>query len=203
MAELVCNVRPQSLIYVQFEVLNVKKLVLEQVYVNGIHALRQLDIRNNSSQSICIKLRSSLGSQIVWQLENENLASNIESVSPDSSSSSLSSLCDNKIQYPQRFNQLFNMIGHVDRLVIEPLSTEKIILAFLPDKKNVEKLNGGGAGQDGDVFVQSNENSRDSSFDFHEIKGLLFFFGYINNTTRARGLSGLQAVGCVSNMQSL
>jgi hypothetical protein len=92
----------------------VKKLVLDPVYVNGVHSLRRLDIRNLlSNHSITIKLRSNLGSQISWQLENENLANtepqgNFGALSSiNSSSSSLNSAEDSQTPYPQQFNQLF------------------------------------------------------------------------------------------------
>jgi hypothetical protein len=163
--------------------------------VNGIHALRRLDIRNLSpDHSITIKLRSNLASQIAWQLENENLA-RTEGIdgglsSMNSSSSSLNSIEERQTPYPQQFNQLFNHVGHVDYVVIEPRQVVKVILAFLPDEKRRSSTPSSSVrgGQEGaDVFVVSNENSRDSSFDFYDVKGLLFFFGY--KTTELRSLS--------------
>ncbi|KAF0517022.1 peroxisomal membrane protein mpv17 [Gigaspora margarita] len=57
-----------------FELMNMpSRLVLEKVYLNGLHALRHFEIRNISQNTILIKLRSNLGSQIAFQLTNENL----------------------------------------------------------------------------------------------------------------------------------
>ncbi|CAG8474285.1 10773_t:CDS:2 [Acaulospora colombiana] len=57
-----------------FEVVNIpNRLVLEKVYLNGLHALRRFEIRNISQNTILVKLRSNLGSQIAYQLTNENL----------------------------------------------------------------------------------------------------------------------------------
>ncbi|KAL5032177.1 hypothetical protein BDV3_000767 [Batrachochytrium dendrobatidis] len=49
------------------------KLVLDNVYLNSLHALRRLEIRNISSTPVIVKMRSNLGSQIAFQLTNENL----------------------------------------------------------------------------------------------------------------------------------
>ncbi|KAJ3416131.1 hypothetical protein HDV05_003100 [Chytridiales sp. JEL 0842] len=57
-----------------FELVNIgSRLVLDNVVLNGLHALRRLELRNTSDQEILIKLRSNLGSQIAFQLTNENL----------------------------------------------------------------------------------------------------------------------------------
>ena len=49
------------------------RLVLENVYLNGLHSLRRFGIKNTSPTDIVVKMRSSLGSQISFQLTNENL----------------------------------------------------------------------------------------------------------------------------------
>ncbi|KAJ3159683.1 hypothetical protein HK101_001020 [Irineochytrium annulatum] len=48
-------------------------ITLDGVYLNGLHALRSLGIRNSSEWNLIIKLRSNLGDQIAFQLTNENL----------------------------------------------------------------------------------------------------------------------------------
>lgn len=47
--------------------------LLDGVYMNGIHALRRLDLRNTSGERLRIRLQSNLGAQIAFQLSNENL----------------------------------------------------------------------------------------------------------------------------------
>lgn len=54
-------------------ILNMPRLVFDPVYLNGIHALRRFEIKNQSLYPLNIKLRSNLGSQISFQLTNENL----------------------------------------------------------------------------------------------------------------------------------
>lgn len=49
------------------------RLVLENVYLNGLHSLRRFGIKNTSATDIIVKMRSSLGAQISFQLTNENL----------------------------------------------------------------------------------------------------------------------------------
>ncbi|CAG8447057.1 5601_t:CDS:2 [Ambispora gerdemannii] len=57
-----------------FELVNIpNRLVLDNVYLNGLHSLRSFEIRNISPNRILVKLRSNLGSQIAFQLTNENL----------------------------------------------------------------------------------------------------------------------------------
>ena len=48
--------------------------MLDNVYLNGIHALKQLELRNTTHHSVLIKLRSNLSTQIAFQLSNENLS---------------------------------------------------------------------------------------------------------------------------------
>ncbi|KND01233.1 uncharacterized protein SPPG_04324 [Spizellomyces punctatus DAOM BR117] len=73
------------------------KLVLDSVYLNGLHALRRFELRNISSSYLTVKLRSTLGSQIAFQLTNENLPDRDRRPEsrrlsqPDPSSTSLSS----------------------------------------------------------------------------------------------------------------
>lgn len=49
------------------------RLVLDNVYLNGLHSLRRFGIKNTSQTHIVVKMRSSLGPQISFQLTNENL----------------------------------------------------------------------------------------------------------------------------------
>ncbi|KAJ3214313.1 hypothetical protein HDU67_001804 [Dinochytrium kinnereticum] len=49
------------------------KIYFDNVYLNGLHALRSLELRNISEHELIIKLRSNLGEQIAFQLTNENL----------------------------------------------------------------------------------------------------------------------------------
>ncbi|CAG8515229.1 20468_t:CDS:2, partial [Racocetra persica] len=70
--------RPNSMVHHSssplFELMNMpSRLMLEKVYLNRLHALRHFEIRNITQSTILIKLRSNLGSQIAFQLTNENL----------------------------------------------------------------------------------------------------------------------------------
>ncbi|CAG8691919.1 253_t:CDS:1, partial [Cetraspora pellucida] len=70
--------RPNSIVHHAspplFELMNMpSRLMLEKVYLNGLHALRHFEIRNITQNTILIKLRSNLGSQVAFQLTNENL----------------------------------------------------------------------------------------------------------------------------------
>ncbi|KAI8615007.1 hypothetical protein BC830DRAFT_1124579, partial [Chytriomyces sp. MP71] len=45
----------------------------DNVYQNGLHALRWLHLRNASAQRLLVRIKSTLGSQLAFQLTNENL----------------------------------------------------------------------------------------------------------------------------------
>ncbi|KAI9221655.1 hypothetical protein BC828DRAFT_397312 [Blastocladiella britannica] len=55
---------------------------LDQVYWNGLHALRRFELRSRSALPLLIKLRSNLGGQIVFQLSNENLPDTDDTLQP-------------------------------------------------------------------------------------------------------------------------
>ncbi|RCH79549.1 hypothetical protein CU097_001191, partial [Rhizopus azygosporus] len=58
-----------------FELVGVHgRITLDNVYLNGLHALRRLHLRNLSNRPISIKMRSNLRNQIAFQLENENIS---------------------------------------------------------------------------------------------------------------------------------
>lgn len=131
------------------------KLTLESVYCNGIHVLHRFEITNKIASSLLIKPRSNLASQISFQLSNEN----IRSLSRDSIFSFQ--------EETRQFNQIFNQMGYIDQVVIPPFSSRQVIILFLPKLKDSNS-----------VFVGDDQ---DHTFDFFEVNGQLFFFGYILN----------------------
>ncbi|PKC72861.1 hypothetical protein RhiirA1_411279 [Rhizophagus irregularis] len=138
------------------------RLTLEKVYLNGLHALRRFEIRNVSQSTILVKLRSNLGSQVAFQLKNENLP-DIDSQKADlltsselnseeeqntlfnvSLDNSLINIATNTVAAAavsafsdnvngHEFNQLFNSVNHIDEIIIPQGSSRKVILVFLPD----------------------------------------------------------------------
>ncbi|OUM65110.1 hypothetical protein PIROE2DRAFT_7914 [Piromyces sp. E2] len=200
------------------------KFILENVYLNDLHALKRIKIKNVAEYPILVKLRSNLGNQISFQLNNENLeneneflnsvlndqsnstpepySSNISLFSPINSYSDNESVGHNfelKIKestystsllnnmnhttanavYNQQFNQLFNYVGQIDEVQIEPGQTIPIIVEFLPENKekinmqNMDVLKNDGS----DTFLNS-YNDEDANYNFFEINGLLFFIAY-------------------------
>ncbi|KAI9206366.1 uncharacterized protein BJ171DRAFT_29085 [Polychytrium aggregatum] len=240
--------RPQSL----FEIVQIPhKIVFENVYMNGLHSLRRIEIRNTTPCPLIIKLRSNMGSQIAFQLTNENLPSRIKrrtplleidsdrhrkrspprlsELSPTFSTSleCLSSSLGVDVQAdPSRcatpesffggedscppspplttntvaastigaftsegghhFNQLFNYVNHITEVYIPASQSQHVIIAFLPDSRS--KNRAAGRGDPGDDAVRddafdlqrlSGPSPEDETFDFFEVNGLLFFFGYL------------------------
>jgi len=200
------------------------RFVLENVYLNDLHALKKIKIKNVTEYPILVKLRSNLGNQITFQLNNENLDneneflnsvlndqsnstpepynSNISLFSPINSYSDNESVGHNyelKIKectystsmlnnmnhttanavYNQQFNQLFNYVGQIDEVQIEPGQIVPIIVEFLPENKekidmqDIDMLKNDGT----DTFINP-YNDEDANYSFFEINGLLFFIAY-------------------------
>ena len=131
------------------------KLTLDSVYCNGIHVLHRFEITNKIASSLLIKPRSNLASQISFQLSNEN----IRSLSRDSTFS-----FQDDFPETRQFNQIFNQMGYIDQVIIPPFSSRQVIILFLPKLKDSNS-----------VFVG---DEQDHTFDFFEVNGQLFFFGY-------------------------
>ncbi|RCI02538.1 hypothetical protein CU098_001898, partial [Rhizopus stolonifer] len=142
------------------------RITLDNVYLNGLHALRRLELRNLSDQSILIKIRSNLRNQIAFQLENENMR-NV----PDTfeTTNTVGWSCEAE-KYP--FNQLFNLINHIDEIELGPGQCRPIVLAFLPERPD--------SADNEDDFDMSVTDDSSETFSMFNVTGSLFFFGYYN-----------------------
>ncbi|KAF9912253.1 hypothetical protein EC991_000144 [Linnemannia zychae] len=134
------------------------RLVLENVYLNGLHSLRRFGIKNTSQTDIVVKMRSSLGQQISFQLTNENLP-----FDPDTTGASLQVISTNTAAAAEagstglQFNQLFNHVNLIDEVTVPAGETEYVILGFLPEPKGKSRR-GASAVTDG-----TNNNSGNGS----------------------------------------
>ncbi|CAO3693171.1 unnamed protein product [Rhizopus stolonifer] len=145
-----------------FELVGIQgRITLDNVYLNGLHALRRFYIRNLSHQSISIKMRSNLRSQIAFQLENENI-SNLSEFTATTNTISWS-------QEEHPFNQLFNYINHIDQIELAPNETRSFILGFLPEDTNEYNSN------------MMDDDDTDT-FTMFNVTGSIFFFGYYLDT---------------------
>lgn len=146
------------------------RITLDNVYLNGLHALRRLDIRNLSDQSILVKMRSNLRNQIAFQLENENISNLPESSLENAITTNTVSWSRQADEYP--FNQLFNYINHIDQIELNPGQCRSFILAFLPETAHLddaEKIE-----EDFDMTVADDTET----FSMFNVTGSIFFFGY-------------------------
>lgn len=62
------------------QIVNLNKLVFDNVYLNQIHALKRFELKNTSQFPLMVKLRSNLQTQISFQLRNENLPQEPDSI---------------------------------------------------------------------------------------------------------------------------
>ncbi|TPX32047.1 nucleoside-diphosphate kinase [Synchytrium microbalum] len=80
--------------------------------------------------------------------------------------------------YSQQFNQLFNYVNHIDEVTIEPGMKQKIIIAFLPESKVKTRRRTEKPETEAFMAGQDENVAGEESFDFFEVNGMLFFFGY-------------------------
>lgn len=146
------------------------RITLDNVYLNGLHALRRLDIRNLSDQSILVKMRSNLRNQIAFQLENENISNLPESSLENAITTNTVSWSREAEEYP--FNQLFNYINHIDQIELNPGQCRSFILAFLPETAHPDDIEKNE--DDFDITVADDTET----FSMFNVTGSLFFFGY-------------------------
>lgn len=67
-----------------------------------------MQIQNTSDQRVRVRMRSNLGDQLHFQTENENLVPEVV------------------VSYGPHLNGLFNLIGYVEEVVLEPNATQDI-----------------------------------------------------------------------------
>lgn len=101
--------------------IGVEGIKLGDLAANGLSVLRSFTIQNNYPYKITVKLSSDMGNRVKFQLENDNLSSNLMGM-----------------QEPVReemYNQLFNECGFVDEVELQPLSSTELVLNFTPRAK--------------------------------------------------------------------
>ncbi|KAI8978048.1 hypothetical protein BDB01DRAFT_800596 [Pilobolus umbonatus] len=145
------------------------RITLDNVYVNGLHALKQLNIRNLSDQPILVKMRSNLRNQIAFQLENENLI-NLPDTTKEVETTNTVAWSSQVANYP--FNQLFNYVNHIDEIHLDARQCRSFILAFLPETTAF------GYNQDMEDDYENSIPDESHLFSIFNVTGSLFFFGY-------------------------
>lgn len=166
-----------------FELLDVQRgaITLDNVYRNGLHALKRLEIRNLTDRRILVKMRSDLRNQIAFQLRNENLA--------DLPSETLTGLTTNTVQWFEsdvsrqiHVNQLFNYVNYIDQLELDPRQTQAFIVAFLPEqgRPDVRALQDASDSDmiHDDGFILNDNTEGTETHEMATVTGNLFFFGY-------------------------
>ncbi|KAG2222140.1 hypothetical protein INT45_007576 [Circinella minor] len=176
-----------------FELVNVhNRITLDNVYQNGLHALKRLEIRNLTDQRILVKMRSNLRNQIAFQLDNENLHNLPVNVIDTITTTNTVEWARNDASNEFHFNQLFNYVNHIDYLELAPQESRPFILAFLPETNRRTKediLTRGNNDDDNDDVNDSSEAGRRFSlhdlaaeegnmYETFNVTGSLFFFGY-------------------------
>lgn len=170
------------------------RITLDNVYLNGLHALKRLEIRNLSDQCILVKMRSNLRNQIAFQLENENISNLPIKDNLLNYTTNTVSWSREAEQYP--FNQLFNYINHIDQLDLEPGQTRSFILAFLPETLRYDDA----SQHDQDDYDLSVIGDTTETFNMFNVTGSLFFFGYYQHNEQ-HVLDDNQAITSLADYQ--
>ncbi|KAI9489901.1 hypothetical protein BDB00DRAFT_875869 [Zychaea mexicana] len=172
-----------------FELVNVhNRITLDNVYQNGLHALKRLEIRNLTDQWILVKMRSNLRNQVAFQLDNENLR--------DLPAGAFDTIATNTVDWSRNdaagefhFNQLFNYVNHIDHLELGPRESRPFILAFLPETSRQMTDNmvradeeEGNEASEGRFNVHHDPAAEEGNmYESFNVTGSLFFFGYYVN----------------------
>ena len=90
------------------------RVLFDRVYLNDLHVLRKVSLRNVSGARLLVKLRSSLGRQVAFQLANDNFSGDV-------------------LATGDAFNEVFNTVGHVDEVELPRDEQRDLIIAYRPD----------------------------------------------------------------------
>lgn len=107
------------------------QILFENVYCNGFHSLKQLEIENLTLETIVVQLDSNLKDQIVFQIENENIKE-LDLVTANIATNTAAWATFAAPQDLSQFNQVFNYVNHTDNINLAPNQKLIFVIAFLP-----------------------------------------------------------------------
>ncbi|XP_024373820.1 uncharacterized protein [Physcomitrium patens] len=93
---------------------------LKNVILNEFHVLRKFSFISLCNETLRVKLESDLGSQIGFQIDNENF--DHENIAEQTVATFLA----------DDFNQLFNTVNLVSEVILQPRQVQQVILTFRP-----------------------------------------------------------------------
>lgn len=192
-----------------FELVGIhNRITLENVYYNGMHALRHIRLRNLCEKYVTVKMRSNLRHQIVFQLHNENfpVVNNYSADEEDFVTNTVAAAMVSRSNKTleefsnSHFNQLFNYVNHIDQVELEPFQTKHIVLALLPSATANRAVTGHVEESDSDTVAEEKDALEDEptvkgenrfqtrydsgkeedTYNTFELNGMLFFFGYMH-----------------------
>lgn len=108
---------------------NQNEILFQDVYYNGFHSLKQLEIVNLTNEPLVIHLDSTLQDQLAFQLENENI--NDLNLTDGVTTNTAAAWATTNTAASQ-FNQLFNYVNHTDQIELAANEKRTLVLAFLP-----------------------------------------------------------------------
>lgn len=194
-----------------FELVGIhNRITLDNVYFNGMHALRHIRLRNLCDKYVTVKMRSNLRHQIVFQLFNENFPSSVDNDSAEDDdyvtntvAAAIASRLNKSTDEPSNthFNQLFNYVNHVDQIELEPFQTRHIVLGLLPNPTGnraatgrMEESDSENVNDEKDIVEDDSKpkgenrfqprydpGKEEDTYNTFEVNGMLFFFAYMHD----------------------
>ncbi|KAM0755513.1 hypothetical protein T439DRAFT_320211 [Meredithblackwellia eburnea MCA 4105] len=107
-----------------------RSLNFEGVFLNGLCSLRRFSLKNLSGAAVVVRLGSTLGDQLRWQLRNDNL--NVMPADQQHLSTNTVGAVARLGCFPES-NAVFDSIGLVSEVILQEGESKDIIAAFRPD----------------------------------------------------------------------
>ncbi|KAI3660842.1 hypothetical protein MP638_001891 [Amoeboaphelidium occidentale] len=160
------------------------KLYFDGVYINGLHSIRQIELENTEEKEcIIVQLRSNLGDQLMFQLENENLNCLADSDAQDelSSNGKLAKslrMASNSVEaaykdfYGSHFNEMFNYVDHIKEIELKPKERKSLVVLYMPKENNNSSYG------DQDLVESNSASLLSEKFYLRETSGYIFLSGY-------------------------
>lgn len=147
------------------------KIIFKDVYYNGFHSLKQVEIINLTTESLVIQLHSTLGGQLNFQLVNENIKETailLKDVATNTvAAASAAWTSSSSFDAAPQFNQVFNYVNYTDQICLAPNEKRSLVLAFLPalDQQHQQETPAVSQTIAGQVFFRTDGYTLDVDFE--------------------------------------
>ncbi|KAK4055058.1 sphingosine N-acyltransferase lag1 [Microbotryomycetes sp. JL221] len=111
------------------------QLAFEGVVLNGLCSLRKIKLRNVSPSPVVVRLGSTVGDQLRWQLRNDNFAI-LPTELQHMTTNTVASI--SRLHEIPETNAMFDSVGLVSEVTLQVDEAKDIIAAFRPDASHLQ-----------------------------------------------------------------